>query len=89
MKILIDPHTLKRAMERGASEDEIKDVLLTGFDIPVKKHRRGKTKVYNYNQKRLNRFYEQKKIEVIYTIKGDTIVTITVYVYYGRWKEQQ
>jgi len=89
MKILISPHTLERAMECGASKDEIKDVIHTGFDIPVKKHRRGKAKVYNYNQKRLNTFYEQKKIEVIYTIKDDTIITVTVYVYYGRWKEQQ
>jgi len=89
MKILIVPHTLKRAMELGPSGYEIKNFLHPCFDIPAKRHRRGKAKVYNYNQKRLNTFYKQKKIEVIYTIKDDTIVTIIVYVYYGRWKEQQ
>ena len=89
MEIRIDPHTIERAAERGASEDEIKDVLNTGYDISVKRRRRGKAKVYNFNQKRLDTFYKQKKIEVIYTIENDKIVTITVYVFYGRWKEQQ
>lgn len=88
MKIQINPHTLERAIERGASEDEIKDVLITGLDIPVKRNRRGKAKVYKYDQKRLNTFYEQKRVEVIYTIDSDTIVTITVYVFYGYWKDK-
>jgi len=89
MKIQIDPHTLERAAERGASEDEIKDVLNTGFDIPVKRGRQCKAKVYKFNKKRLNTFFEHKKIEVLYTIEDDKIVTITVYVFYGKWKEQQ
>lgn len=88
MKIQIDPHTLERTIERGASKDEIKDVIITGFDIPAKRERRGKAKVYRYDQKRLNTFFEQKRIEVIYTIESDTIVTITVYVFYGSWKEK-
>jgi hypothetical protein len=87
MKIQIDPHTLERAAERGASENEIKDVLIPGFDIPVKRNRRGKAKVYQYDQKRLNTFFEQKRIEVIYTIEGARIVTVTVYVFYGNWEE--
>lgn len=87
MRIQIDPHTLERAIERGASENEIKDVLVSGFDIPVKRNRSGKAKVYQYNQKRLNTFFEQKRIEVIYTIEGDRIVTVTVYVFYGNWED--
>ena len=89
MIIQIDPHTLKRAAERGASEDEIRDVINTGSVIPVKRGRRGKAKVYMFNKKRLDVFYKQKKIEVIYTIEHDKIITITVYVFYGEWKEQQ
>ncbi|MBI5739801.1 MAG: DUF4258 domain-containing protein [Nitrospirae bacterium] len=87
MRIRIDQHTLDRATERGASEDEIKDVVISGVDIPVKGNRKGRAKVYNYNQKRLNTFYKQKRLEVIYTVENDTIVTITVYVFYGSWKE--
>ncbi|RJR17825.1 MAG: DUF4258 domain-containing protein [Nitrospiraceae bacterium] len=86
MRIQIDPHTLERATERGASKHEIKDVLISGSDIPAKSGRRGKAKVYTYNQKRLGTFFEQKRIEVIYTIERDRIVTVTVYVFYGNWE---
>jgi len=43
MEIQIDPHTLERAEERGASEEEIKDVISTGFSIPTKHGRMGKS----------------------------------------------
>ena len=87
MKIRIDPHTLERALERGTYKEEIIDVLNTGFEISAKSNRRCKTKVFNYEQKRLNTFYKQKKVDVFYTIENDTIITITVYVFYGSWKE--
>jgi hypothetical protein len=50
--IQIDPHTLERAEERGANEEEIRDVLLTGFSIPAKYNHLGKVKVYNFQQHR-------------------------------------
>ena len=87
--IQIDPHTLERATERGTNRDEIIDVLTSGFDVPVKSHRKGKAKVFDYNKKRLGRFYEQKRIEVIYTIESDKIITITAYVFYGKWRKQK
>lgn len=37
MEIQIAPPTLKRAEERGVSEAEIRDVLLTGFSVPGKR----------------------------------------------------
>jgi hypothetical protein len=45
MEIQIDTHALERADERGANEDEIKDVIRTGFAIPAKYGRIGKAKV--------------------------------------------
>ena len=89
MNIKIDPHTLERAAERGTNEDEIRDVLMTGFDIPAKKHRKGKAKIYRFDQIRLNTLYEQKRVEVIYAIESARIVTTTVYVFYGRWEEHK
>jgi len=38
MKIQIDPHTLKRAEERGTTAGEIRDVINTGFGIPAKSY---------------------------------------------------
>ena len=87
MEIQIDPHTLERAEERGTNEGEIKDVIQTGFSIPAKYGRIGKVKVYEFKQNRLNRYFEQKRVEVFYNIEGDRIVTITVYVFYGKWEE--
>ena len=86
MEIQIDAHTLQRARERGTSEEEIIDVIETGFIVPSKYGRIGKAKVYEFEQKRQNKFYEEKRVEVFYTIEEDRIVTATVYVFYGKWE---
>jgi len=86
MNIQIDPHTLERAAQRGASEDGIRDVIQTGFIIPAKYGRMAKAKVYSYEQTRHGKSYEQKRIEVVYAGASDTIVTVTVYVFYGKWE---
>ena len=87
MEIRIDPHTLKRAEERGASAEEIRDVINTGFSVPAKRGRVGKVKIFPFDQERLGKHYEQKRIEVIYVLENDVAVTVTVYVFYGRWEE--
>jgi hypothetical protein len=86
MKIQIDPHTLDRAEERGATIDEINDVLATGFEIEAKRNRLGRAKVYDFQRQWQNRIYDQKRIEVFYLIEGDVIITVTVYVFYGHWE---
>jgi len=50
MKILLDPHALERAKERGTNEEEIRDVIETGFIVPAKHGRIGKAKVYKFEQ---------------------------------------
>jgi len=86
MEIQIDPHTLERAEERGTNEEGIKDVVNNGTPIPAKHGRLGKGRVYDFKQKRHDSFYEQKRVEVIYTLENDVIVTVTVYVFYGKWE---
>jgi hypothetical protein len=88
MEIQIDPHTLERAEERGTDEEEIKDVIKNGFPVPAKHGRLGKAKVYDFGQERLGKYYEQKRVEVIYTLAKDAIVTVTAYVFYGRWESE-
>jgi hypothetical protein len=87
MKIQIDSHTLERAEERGTNEEEIKDVIETGFTITGKYGRAGKAKIYEFGQNRHGKYYEQKRVEVIYLIEDNTIITVTVYVFYGKWEE--
>jgi len=86
MEIQIDPHTLELAEERGTNEAEIIDVLTTGFPIPAKYGRLGKAKIYEYKQKRHGKYYEHKRVEVIYVIERGSIITVTVYVFYGKWE---
>jgi len=86
MKIQIDPHTLERAEERGTNEDEIKDVIETGFTISAKYGRIGKAKVYDFKRNRHGKYYEQKKVEVFYVMEESLMVTVTVYVFYGEWE---
>ena len=86
MKIRTDPHTLARAEERGTTEEEIRDVINTGFPVPGKYGRMGKAKVYDFRQDRHGKYYEQKRVEVFFTAEGETAITVTVYVFYGRWE---
>ena len=86
MRVRIEPLTLERARERGASPEEIKDVVENGLSVPARGNRRARAKIFPFKQERVGRFYDQKRIEVIYVEEADTIVTITVHVFYGEWK---
>ena len=86
MEIQIDQHTLERAEERGTNENEIIDVIDTGFSISAKYGRIGKAKIYNFKQRRNRKYYEQRRVEVFYIIEKDVIITVTVYVFYGKWE---
>ncbi|MFB0524584.1 MAG: DUF4258 domain-containing protein [Phycisphaerae bacterium] len=89
MEIQIDPHTLARAEERGTNENEIRDVIDKGFAIPAKYGRMAKAKIYEFKEKRQGKYYEQKRVEVVYTIAKNAVITITVYVFYGKWEGQK
>ncbi|MFH1051848.1 MAG: hypothetical protein V1779_13080 [bacterium] len=55
-------------------------------ELKQKKDRFSKGLVFDFKNIWNGKFYEQKKIEVIYTIENDIIITITVYVFYGKWE---
>ncbi len=85
MNIQIDPHTLQRALERGATESEITETLKSGINILGKQGRLGKFKVFAFQQNRNSRYFEEKKLEVYYVVENNTIITVTVYVFYGKF----
>jgi Domain of unknown function (DUF4258) len=87
MKIQTDPHTLLRAKERGTDEKEIEDVLMNGKEGLAKGQRRMKFKTFLFNSSRGGKHYDQKRVEVYYIEEGDKIITVTVYVFYGKWEE--
>ncbi len=62
-------------------------MLENGFSIPAKGNRLAKVKVYPFKRQRLGKRYEEKRVEVIYIQENEQIVTVTVYVFYGEWKD--
>jgi len=86
MKIKIEPHTLQRAEERGVNIEEIQIVLEHGIEIPARGNRKAKAKVFSFKKERLGKYYEEKRVEVIYIEEGSFITTVIVYVFYGEWK---
>jgi hypothetical protein len=85
MEIRIEPHTIERAKERGASKEEIIETIENGFAVDAKYEKRGKGLIKEYNETRNGKQYEQKKIEVYYLEENNIIITITVYVFYGKF----
>ena len=86
MIIKNDPHPLERAAERGATDAEIRDTLQNGIDAPAKRNRMAKIKIFPFGQIRNGKHYPEKRVEVIYLIENEAIITITVYVFYGKWE---
>ncbi len=85
MDIQIEPHTLQRAIERGATENEITDTINSGVNILGKSGRLGKSKIFSFAVERNGKYFEEKKLEVYYVIENSIIITITVYVFYGKF----
>ncbi len=85
MKIQIEPHTLLRAQERGALLNEIEETIISGIAETAKNNRFSKSKVFSFNSERNGKFYPEKKLEVFYVIENEIIITITVYVFYGKF----
>jgi hypothetical protein len=86
MKMQIEPHTLQRAEERGTNIEEIQIVLERRTEIPARGNRKAKTKVFSFKKEQLGKYYEEKRVEVIYIEEDELIITMTVYVFYGEWE---
>ncbi len=86
MDILISRHTLEVAQMRGASTEEIEEVILTGFPVPAKYERIGKGKVFPFQGEWYGRHYQQNRVEVFYVVEENAIITVTVLVMYGAWE---
>ncbi len=86
MKIQMEPHPLQRAEERGTDIEEIQIVLEGGTEIHARGNRKARAKVFAFKRERLGKYYEEKRVEVIYIEEGELIITVTVYVFYGEWR---
>lgn len=85
MGVVFIDHARRRMPERGVSEDEVREVLARGQPAEARGGRQALELVFPYNTYWQGRFYEQKRVRVVYAEEGPDQVVITVYAYYGRW----
>lgn len=86
MKIRLTEHAKERANERGTTEDEVSMVLSSRQEAQLKKGRKSKEMVFDYNRHWLGKHYPEKKVKVVYAEEDDQTIVITVKVYYGKWR---
>ena len=72
--------------ERGVSENEVREVAARGQTAEARGERQALELVLAYNDYWQGRFYEHKKVKIVYVDEGSDRVVITVYAYYGRWE---
>ncbi len=87
MEILLIDHVRERMSERGATEEEVRDTVLSGTPAPAKEGRQARERVFPYNAKWQGRNYAQKRVRAIFVEEHDRLVVLTVYVYYGEWTD--
>jgi len=85
MAVIIIDHARRRMPERGVSDGEVREVLARGRPAEARGGRQALELVFAYNNYWQGRFYEQKKVRIIYVEEGADQVVITIYAYYGRW----
>jgi hypothetical protein len=83
MDIKIEPLILKKATEEGATEEEIDATIRTGKDLNSESGRLGKTRTFTFKKERNNIFFEQKKLDVYFSVENKLITTLDVDVAYG------
>jgi hypothetical protein len=83
MDIKIEPLTLKKATDQGATEEEIDATIRTGKDLNSESGLLGKTRTFPFKAIRDNIFFEQKKLDVYFSVENKLITTLDIQVFYG------
>jgi hypothetical protein len=81
MEIRIHPHAAERAIERGATEQEIQETLSGGEHFPAKHGRSGFRRNFSFDSEWNGKWYASKQIEA-YAVEEDGWLVITVIVKY-------
>jgi len=79
----LHPHVHERAPERGATEEEIVETVLTGESFPAKFGRMGFRKTFVYGHMWRGRRYANKEVEAIAVeIPGGWLVLTVITRYF-------
>ena len=81
-RIEISDHANEQAELRGATQDEVREAIRTGEEVPAKKGRTGYRKTFQYGAAWREVYYENKQVLAIVVRENETVIVITVFAFY-------
>lgn len=75
--------------ERGVTEQEVKEVIRRGRPSDARVPRLRLEMVFTAGYDWKGRPYPHKLVKAIFVRRGDEVVIVTVYSYYGRWEVEE
>jgi hypothetical protein len=72
----------EQMVERGATEEEVRETILTGEEVPAKRGRKGYRKNFQYGRCWGGRYYLTKQVLAIVAEERDSLIVVTVYTFY-------
>lgn len=80
--VRLSRHARENMVFRGAGEDEVTEAIRDGEWLPAGLGRFESRKDFTYNRDWNGKTYASKQVRPIFVDEKDSIVVITVYVYY-------
>ena len=80
--IVFSQHALDQLGDRGTSEEEVKQAIQEGEEIPAKKGRKAFRKNFPFGSQWKGKHYEVKQVMPIMVEEAEERLVITVYVFY-------
>ncbi len=80
--IVFSQHALDQLSDRGTLEEEVKQAIQEGEEIPAKKGRKAFRKNFPFGSQWKGKHYEVKQVMPIIVEEAEERVVITVYVFY-------
>ena len=80
--IVFSNHALRQMSDRGATVEEVETAIRIGELAPAKGKRLAFRKNFPFGKEWKGHYYEVKQVVPIVTEESDTIMVVTVYVFY-------
>jgi Domain of unknown function (DUF4258) len=80
--VFISPHARQQMDLRGATEQEVVSAIREGEASPARTGRLIYRKNFSYRRDWKGRYHETKQVAPIVVREGDSLVVVTVYVFY-------
>ena len=76
-------HALASMRKRGTTEAEVNETITEASWLPAKAGRFECAKNFPYNNFWNRKFYKTKQVVPVFRQEGDSVIVITVYVFYS------